>query len=105
MAQTSHTLQPAFGLTFQDLYSQAGLVKLDSIFRKQLQATDSGLAGRLTEARQNPEALAHKAASELIIEVAPHVEDFIAELFGIGNRLKELQARHHHLAPIFALKR
>ncbi|MEP7351926.1 MAG: FAD-dependent oxidoreductase [Acidobacteriota bacterium] len=105
MPQPSHTLNLAFGLTFEDLYSQPGLVKLDSAFRKHLQDTDAPLAGRMTEARSNPSALEHKASSELIIALAPYLEDFVGELFGIGTRLNELRARHNALAPVYALKR
>ena len=52
-----------------------------------------------------PDALARKQQSDLIVELAPHVEDFIGELFGISADLRALQAKHHSLAPIYALKR
>jgi NADPH-dependent glutamate synthase beta subunit-like oxidoreductase/NAD(P)H-flavin reductase len=95
----------SFGLAFEDLYAHEGLAKIDSIFLKELGETEPALAARLADARQDPAALAAKAASELIIEVAPHVEDFVGKLFGIGGELRELQARHHELAPLYAVKR
>ena len=60
---------------------------------------------RLTEARKDPAALARKAQSELIIAIAPHVEDFIGELFGIAAEVRALQAKHDALGPLYALKR
>ena len=59
----------------------------------------------MLDARANPGALARKQQSDLIVELAPHVEDFIGELFGISGDLRALQAKHHSLAPIYALKR
>src|SRR5262249_31864399 len=43
--------------------------------------------------------------SDLVTELAPHVEDFIGELFGIAAELRALQEHHHELAPIYAVKR
>lgn len=98
-------LQPAFGFTFEDLYSREGLVRLDAAFCHQLQAADVALLERLTEVRKNPVAPARKAQAELIIALAPHVEDFIGELFGIAAEVRALQAKHDALGPLYALKR
>ncbi len=95
----------SFGLAFEDLYAHEGLAKIDSIFLKDLDESAPELATRLSDARKEPATLAAKAASELIIEVAPHVEDFVGKLFGIGGELRDLQARHHELAPLYAVKR
>ncbi len=96
------TLTPSFGLTFPDLYAQSGLAKLDDAFLHQL---EPGLREKLIYARDLPEALAPKARAELIIELAPHVEDFVGTLFGINKELTALQARHHVLAPLYSVKR
>ena len=98
-------LHLAFGFSFEDLYTRDGIVKLDAAFLHQLQATDAGLRARLGEARANPAGLERKSASELIIALAPHLEDFVGELFDIAEDLTALQARHHALAPLNALKR
>ena len=81
-------LHPAFGFTFEDLYSREGLVRLDAAFCHSLQGTDQALFERLTEARKDPSGLARKSQSELIIAIAPHVEDFIGELFGIAAEVR-----------------
>ena len=101
----SDQLTLRFGFAFEDLYRREGLVRLDAVFLEQLRASNGDLHTRLTEARLNPEALAAKKQSDLIIEVAPHVEDFVGELFGIESAVKSLQARHDKLAPIYAFKR
>jgi NADPH-dependent glutamate synthase beta subunit-like oxidoreductase/NAD(P)H-flavin reductase len=105
MSQSSHPLNLAHGFAFQDLYTREGIVKIDSIFLRHLQDADAGLRARLGEARANPASLERKAASELIIAIAPYLEDFIGELFDIGTELTALQTRHHALAPMNALKR
>src|SRR5687767_9428008 len=88
------------GLTFSDLYRRAGLIRLDAAFLDALAHADPALAASLSAARADPEALAAKHESELLIALAPHVEDFIAGLFGIGAEVQELAARHHELAPL-----
>src|ERR1041385_5545051 len=98
-------LAPAFGISFEDLYTREGLVRLDSTFLDHLAATDPTLRSRLDSARSNPNALAPKQNSELMIDLAPHVEDFIGALFGISSEVESLQARHNALAPILTFKR
>src|SRR5690348_4284264 len=65
------------GLNFQDLYRQEGLVRLDAIFLDQLRQRAADLHAALLAARQDPSALTPKAHSELLIAVAPHLEDFL----------------------------
>ena len=94
-----------FGFSFEDLYEREGLVKLDGRFLHALESTDAALHQRLIAARAQPASLTDKQASELIIDVAPHLEDFIGELFGIQSEVRSLQARHDKLAPLYAIKR
>jgi NADPH-dependent glutamate synthase beta subunit-like oxidoreductase/NAD(P)H-flavin reductase len=98
-------LSLAFGLSFEELYDREGLVKLDAIFLDELNESAPLLYSRLIEARQQPAALNHKENSELIVELAPYVEDFIGHLFGIEAELRELQLRHSELAPLYSVKR
>jgi NADPH-dependent glutamate synthase beta subunit-like oxidoreductase/NAD(P)H-flavin reductase len=94
-----------FGFGFDDLYHQESLARLDHVFLDHLKSADAALHERLTAARWNPSELARKDESELIVEVAPHVEDFIGQLFGITAEVHELQARHNRLAPLYTVKR
>src|SRR5260221_10634280 len=93
------------GLAFEDLYRRDGLAKLDAAFIAHLQAADTALHNRLVTARRDPAALERKAESDLLVDVAPHLEDFIADLFGIAPEMRALQARHDALAPIYTVKR
>ena len=85
--------------------SRDGLVRLDRTFLDYLKTGDPALCERLVAARENPSSSTRKQASELIIAVAPYLEDFIGQLFGIEADLRDLQARHHALAPLYAVKR
>jgi NADPH-dependent glutamate synthase beta subunit-like oxidoreductase/NAD(P)H-flavin reductase len=95
----------AHGLAFTDLYSVDGNHRLDVLFLAHLRAGDMALAERLDAARTNPTGLTLKDESALLIAVAPHLEDFLSELFGIAPEVQALEARHHELAPLFAVKR
>jgi NADPH-dependent glutamate synthase beta subunit-like oxidoreductase/NAD(P)H-flavin reductase len=95
----------AFGLGFHELYRDDGLARVDAHFRRALAAASPALAVRLDAARSDPASLAALAESELLIALAPHVEDFVAELFGIREEVHALEARHHELAPLFVVRR
>jgi NADPH-dependent glutamate synthase beta subunit-like oxidoreductase/NAD(P)H-flavin reductase len=95
----------AHGLAFADLYRADGLARIDGLFRAHLAATDADLDRSLADARARPEALDAKAQSDLLLALAPHVEDFIGGLFGIRPEVQALAARHHELAPLYACKR
>src|SRR5271154_6404948 len=105
MSGVSDQLALAFGLAFEDLYARDGLLRLDAEFLAHLALADAGLHVRLLEARANPAALASKAVSELVISLAPHVEDFLGQLFRISKEIETLQARHNQSGPFFAFKR
>ncbi|MEZ0265306.1 MAG: FAD-dependent oxidoreductase, partial [Phycisphaerae bacterium] len=90
-------------MTVGDLYDREGLVRLDRAFVEKLKAWSEGLHARLVAARA--EVPTGKAESDLIVALAPFVEDFVGELFGIGGALRELQTKHHELAPLFVVKR
>jgi NADPH-dependent glutamate synthase beta subunit-like oxidoreductase/NAD(P)H-flavin reductase len=93
------------GLEFEDLYRRDGLTRIDALFVEHLRAGDVELHNRLLAARRDPGALEDKAESELIIDLAPHLEDFIGDLFAIAPEIAALQARHHKRAPLYTVKR
>jgi len=93
------------GLSFDDLYRREGLLKLDRHFLEELSRSDIQLRERLVRARAEPSALAARQESELLLALAPHLDTFIARLFGIERELRELTARHHDLAPLYSVKR
>src|SRR5258708_2995080 len=93
------------GLTFPDLYDRDGLIRLDRAFVAHLASADAALHDRLMTGRAEPDALDHKAESDLLIDLAPYLEDFLGDLFGIAGEVRELQARHDRLAPLYSVKR
>ncbi|MDH5489853.1 MAG: pyridine nucleotide-disulfide oxidoreductase, partial [Rhodospirillaceae bacterium] len=98
-------LKLAHGLSFSDLYQSAGLVRLDGAFLDFLKNSNGELAGRLVDARQNPDGLEAKPEADLLLELCPHVDGFIANLFGIEAAVDELKQSHLMLDPIYACKR
>ncbi len=94
-----------YQLSFEDLYQHSGLVRLDGAFVAALKQHDLALYNRLLAARAAPQALEGKDHSQLLIELAPFAEDFIAELFGVKEELRLLADRHHALAPLYRCKR
>src|SRR5579872_4806645 len=105
MDSASCTLALNFGFSFEDLYDQRALARLDESFLEHLKTADAGLAERLLTGRREPATLPRKAQSELILDVAPYLEDFIGRLFGITEEVDALRARHDELAPIYFVKR
>ncbi len=101
----STSLTLAHGLAFADLHSEEGLQRVDALFVRHLQASDGALAQRLADGRAEPAALAAKAEADLLLALAPHLEDFLADLFAIVPAVRALEARHHELAPLFVVKR
>jgi NADPH-dependent glutamate synthase beta subunit-like oxidoreductase/NAD(P)H-flavin reductase len=105
MKNPPESLRLAFGLTFDELYRRNGIERIDAAFIQHLEASDAELHGKLLSVRANPDALLAKQHSELVVALAPHVEDFLGDMFGVGPEVRALQQRHEILAPLYALKR
>ena len=99
------SLELAHGLAFEDLYRRDGVARIDALFLQALGGSDATLRGRLESARAAPDAIDKKTHSQLLVDVAPHVEDFVAALFGIQAEVQALAARHSHVAPLYHCKR
>ena len=100
-----HDLDLAFGLAFKDLYDDEGLGRVDAAFLDALEALDGDLVARLNAARADPESLDDKAEADLLLQLCPHVDAFIAKLFGIEDALTSLSGRHTDLEPLYTCKR
>ena len=94
-----------FDMNFTDLYRRDGLLKLDQAFLDYLQEGDPELCSRLNHARTHCGSLNNKDESNLLIAIAPWVDDFISKLFCIESEVHSLAARHHELAPLYSCKR
>jgi len=94
-----------FGFSFDDFYRRDGLVGLDQVFLRELEQADAAVHSRLLKARTSAEPLAAKDESELLLALAPHLDDFIGQLFMIETEVRALSEQHHKLAPLYSTKR
>jgi NADPH-dependent glutamate synthase beta subunit-like oxidoreductase/NAD(P)H-flavin reductase len=94
-----------YGLSFHDLYARDGLARLDAAFVAWLKESNVEAHARLMAARTAPDALAAKDESNLLIELARPLEDFVGALFGVSTEVASLRAEHVKLAPLYDCKR
>jgi NADPH-dependent glutamate synthase beta subunit-like oxidoreductase/NAD(P)H-flavin reductase len=94
-----------FGLSFTDLASRDGLVRLDRLFLQTLGEQDPDLHRRLLTARADPESVVTRDESDLVVAVGPHLDSFVATLFGIEEHTLALARTTLALDPIHACKR
>src|ERR1700738_1743790 len=95
----------AHGLSFDDLYGRDGLARLDAAFVTWLQGANVDAHARLMAARAEPDKLPTKEESNLLIELARPLEDFIGALFGISAETSALRQRDAQFAPLYDCKR
>ena len=96
-------MQLGFDIRFNDLYEREGLLRVDAAFLGFLGDADAALRDKLAASRKNPPA--GREESDLLVALAPHVEDFLARLFGIEAEARALAERHNELAPLYSVKR
>ncbi|MBC6438995.1 MAG: FAD-dependent oxidoreductase [Rhodospirillales bacterium] len=97
-------LSLAHGLAFDDLYDRDGLVRLDRLFVDALRDRDTALFNRLMTGRADPTALDDRDHSDLLTELGPFVEDFVAGLFGVTAEVAGHRAERDRLDPIYKCK-
>jgi len=95
----------AYGLSFEDLYRRGGLKRIDTLFLTTLKFRNESLHGRLLAARKDPGIPAPVETSDLLVDVAAHVEHFVIELFGIQTAVQEHAGKQGKLTPLYACKR
>lgn len=98
-------LKLAFGLKFEDLYTREGLIKVDQEFVKELAESNADLHNRFVALRAGEEEISDKDTSNLLIETAHHLEDFIGTLFAIKDDVRDSQRKHNALSDLFTCKR
>jgi NADPH-dependent glutamate synthase beta subunit-like oxidoreductase/NAD(P)H-flavin reductase len=99
------TLTLGFGFQFEDLYSQEGLVRLDSTFLDYLRAANPEFWERYIAARAKPDSVERLQYSQLVLDAAPHIEAFIGQLFGNADEIRALQDEQTMHAALLSLKR
>lgn len=94
------------GCTFAELFTSAGLQKLDQQFLNWLVMHAPALENQLlTYRQQDASAETPLQTSELLLALAPHLENFLAELFQIADEVAILQARTLIDDPVLAFKK
>ncbi len=89
---------------YKDLFYSEGLKKLDTRFLSYLQNENPLLYKTLLSYRQNASVLLPETISELVIEVAPILETFLAELFRIEEQVISARLKAKKQDPVFAFK-
>jgi NADPH-dependent glutamate synthase beta subunit-like oxidoreductase/NAD(P)H-flavin reductase len=95
----------AFGFTFADLAARDGLIRLDRQFLETLAGQDAPLHQRLLTARATPDSVPTRDESDLVVALGPHLDAFVAALFGIEAETDALTRETLALDPIHACKR
>jgi NADPH-dependent glutamate synthase beta subunit-like oxidoreductase/NAD(P)H-flavin reductase len=93
------------GLEFPDLFQVSGLRRLDRRFLERLEACDRSVHARLLAYRDSDERLPPLELSELLLALAPHLEEFLAQLFGIEGALAAAGAATRSHNPVMEFKR
>ena len=91
-----------FGISFADLNSVPGLVKLDKSFLHFLAQQNQILYNQLLSYRSSS---TNQANSEFLLELAPIIDDFISELFDIERENIALKQEHKKFDPIYECRR
>lgn len=100
------SLKLSHNLQFTDLYCRTGLQKLDSCFLEYLAHHAESLHQELCQRRADPELHAWDAQqSNLMLELAPYIEQFIADVFHITPHPVSPQKAATDFKNLYAFKR
>ncbi|WP_343288594.1 FAD-dependent oxidoreductase [Wolbachia endosymbiont of Encarsia formosa] len=110
-------------ISFSNLYTRSGLIKLDETFLNYIKSCDESLFCSLIEAREKaasslmssqcltlgsieqPMLATQMTDSQLIIDLSYLLDEFIEKLFNIGKEAEELKKKHNDFAAIYKCKR
>ncbi|MGE0791564.1 MAG: FAD-dependent oxidoreductase [Sandaracinaceae bacterium] len=91
------------GFAFADLFDTAGLARLDADFVRFVAARDAAAHALLLDGRaRDLDAL---AVSARVVELAPHVEAYLTELFGIEEALRARRPADDADAVVFDFRK
>ena len=105
---SKNPLKPIFDLTFEDLYEREGLEKLNKKFEEYLNEKTPEIAARflmLKKVEAGLEFMTNPQKSQILIDVARVLENFIVELFNIEKENSDLKKRHEDLKKIYQIRR
>jgi NADPH-dependent glutamate synthase beta subunit-like oxidoreductase/NAD(P)H-flavin reductase len=93
------------GFTFAELFHAEGLQRLDQAFLAKLQETSPVLCENLLAYRQAESSLTPEMTSELLIDCAAVLDNFLIELFNIQKAAGITQAQTLSHNPVSAFKK
>ena len=93
------------GLRYRDLFEVPGLRSLDQRFLEYLRIRDASLHQRLLDYRDSGGGIAALETSRLLLDAAPHLEAFVAELLGIEEALRVARDATLSHDPVLAFKK
>jgi NADPH-dependent glutamate synthase beta subunit-like oxidoreductase/NAD(P)H-flavin reductase len=93
------------GYSYSELFTDAGLARLDGDFLRYLGEQDAGLGDGLLAYRLGTEVLDGQSRSALLLGVARHLEAFVARLFRIEAEAGALQGQTRSHDVVMAFKK
>lgn len=93
-------MQLNFNISFLDLYSRDGLIKLDQVFLHYIKSHNEDLFSSLTVARKEK-----VGDSQLIIDLSYLLDEFVAKLFNVEREVGQLKKKHGDFAIVYKCKR
>ncbi|MDE5067381.1 FAD-dependent oxidoreductase [Wolbachia endosymbiont of Drosophila leontia] len=120
-----------FNISFSNLYTRNGLIKLDETFLNYIKSCDESLFCSLIEAREKAASSSMSSQchppssqcltlgsrkqegrsatwmtdSQLIVDLSYLLDEFIAKLFNVEKEIEELKKKHNDFAVIYKCKR
>jgi NADPH-dependent glutamate synthase beta subunit-like oxidoreductase/NAD(P)H-flavin reductase len=91
--------------TFADLFTASGLSRLDASFLSKVAQSNPTLHADIVAYRQETRQFEPIALSELLLAIAPPLEEFLIELFDIEEAAALAEARTISYNPISAFKK
>jgi NADPH-dependent glutamate synthase beta subunit-like oxidoreductase/NAD(P)H-flavin reductase len=93
------------GFSYRDLFDAHGLQRLDDAFLTQLQTTHPQHHDALRAYRSGAQQFPPLPESELLLECAPPLEEFVSMLFGVTRDVEQLRNATLAHDPVFAFKK
>ncbi len=97
---TDKQLHLLHNLLFEDLYSADGIRNIDKYFLDELEQKSHELHDKLLSARRNHSIMHKLQQSELIIALAPYLEDFIVKLFDVHEAMDRYRDLEKNLSIV-----
>lgn len=98
-------MQLGFGFSYERLNNQKGLAALDATFVKFVFEYDLDLYTALIQYRASPKEVTNVQYSNLLIAIAPLVDDFFSQLFNIEQQVEKIRKTAKNFDPIYECKR